>query len=97
MKVSLLVLVVGACSCRILTVTRSAIAMRNSREQTRTQQTAQRNFGREAGLTTTHSYLGGCHCGNLAFRFEASAPLETLGLRADQCSFCRAHGARNTS
>jgi hypothetical protein len=42
-------------------------------------------------------YEGGCHCGNLSFVFEASAPLETLGLRADQCSFCRAHGARNTS
>ena len=24
-------------------------------------------------------------------------PLEALGLRVDQCSFCRAHGARNTS
>jgi hypothetical protein len=40
---------------------------------------------------------GGCHCGNLAYVFEASASLEALGLRADQCSFCRAHGARNTS
>lgn len=44
-----------------------------------------------------HRYEGGCHCGNLAFAFEASAPLERLGLRADQCSFCRAHGARHTS
>lgn len=48
-------------------------------------------------IKPTHSYQGGCHCGNLAFMFEASAPLELLGLRADQCSFCRAHGARNTS
>ena len=48
-------------------------------------------------MTSTHRYEGGCHCGNLAFLFEASAPLEVLGLRADQCSFCRAHGARNTS
>ena len=40
---------------------------------------------------------GGCHCGNLAYVFEASAGLEVLGLRADMCSFCRAHGARNTS
>jgi hypothetical protein len=48
-------------------------------------------------MTATHRYEGRCHCGNLAFVFEASAPLETLGLRADQCSFCRAHGARNTS
>ena len=43
------------------------------------------------------SFEGGCHCGNLAYVFEASAELETLGLRACMCSFCRAHGARNTS
>jgi hypothetical protein len=48
-------------------------------------------------MNTTHRYLGACHCGNLAFVFEASAPLETLGLRADGCSFCRAHAARHTS
>jgi len=48
-------------------------------------------------MEPTHRYEGGCHCGNLALVFEASAPLEALGLRADQCSFCRAHGARNTS
>jgi hypothetical protein len=48
-------------------------------------------------MTETHRFEGGCHCGNLTFVFEASAPLETLGLRADMCSFCRAHGARNTS
>lgn len=46
---------------------------------------------------TLHRIEGGCHCGNLSFVFEASAPLETLGLRACQCSFCRAHGARTTS
>ena len=48
-------------------------------------------------MNATNRYEGGCHCGNLTFVFEASAPLEELGLRADQCSFCRAHGARNTS
>lgn len=48
-------------------------------------------------MNPARRYKGGCHCGNLAFVFDASAPLETLGLRADQCSFCRAHGARNTS
>lgn len=42
-------------------------------------------------------FAGACHCGNLAYVFEASAPLETLGLRACMCAFCRAHGARNTS
>ena len=40
---------------------------------------------------------GRCHCGNLAFVFVTSAELETLGLRACQCTFCRAHGARTTS
>lgn len=44
-----------------------------------------------------HRFEGGCHCGNLSFVFDASASMEALGLRADQCSFCRAHGARNTS
>jgi hypothetical protein len=46
---------------------------------------------------TAHRLEGGCHCGNLAYVFEASADLAVLGLRADMCSFCRAHGARNTS
>ncbi|HEX3810276.1 MAG TPA: hypothetical protein VHW02_11330 [Rhizomicrobium sp.] len=45
----------------------------------------------------THRFDGGCHCGNLSYVFEASAGLDELGLRADQCSFCPAHGARNTS
>ena len=48
-------------------------------------------------MNATHRYEGGCHCGNLAFVFEAWARLETLGLRADQCSFCRAQRARYTS
>jgi hypothetical protein len=43
------------------------------------------------------SFEGGCHCGNLWFVLEAGAPLQSLGLRACMCSFCRAHGARNTS
>jgi hypothetical protein len=43
------------------------------------------------------SFVGGCHCGNLAYVFETQASLETLGLRACMCTFCRAHGARNTS
>jgi len=46
---------------------------------------------------TMNRFAGGCHCGNLSFVFEATAPLESLGLRACMCSFCRAHGARNTS
>jgi hypothetical protein len=43
------------------------------------------------------AFEGGCHCGNLFYVFETSASLEALGLRACMCSFCRAHGARNTS
>jgi hypothetical protein len=46
---------------------------------------------------SVHRFEGGCHCGNLSYVFEASAGLDVLGLRADMCSFCRAHGARNTS
>jgi hypothetical protein len=46
---------------------------------------------------SAHRFEGGCHCGNLSYVFEASAGLDVLGLRADMCSFCRAHGARNTS
>jgi len=45
----------------------------------------------------THRIDGGCHCGNVTYVFEASAGLDVLGLRACQCSFCRAHGARTTS
>ena len=44
-----------------------------------------------------HRFEGGCHCGNLTYVFEATAALDVLGLRADQCSFCRAHRARTTS
>jgi hypothetical protein len=44
-----------------------------------------------------HAYEGQCHCGNLAYVFEATADLAALGLRACQCSFCRAHNARNAS
>jgi hypothetical protein len=44
-----------------------------------------------------YEFPGGCHCGNLSYAFEATTPLETLGLRADMCGFCRAHGAHTTS
>jgi hypothetical protein len=46
---------------------------------------------------TAYTYEGGCHCGNLSFVFEATRSLDELGLRACMCSFCRKHGARNTS
>jgi hypothetical protein len=41
--------------------------------------------------------VGGCHCGNISYKFDATARVEALGLRACQCSFCRSHGARTTS
>ena len=44
-----------------------------------------------------HRFEGRCHCGNISYLFDASAGLDVLGLRACQCSFCRAHGARTTS
>jgi hypothetical protein len=46
---------------------------------------------------TKHQFAGGCHCGNLSFVFDATAGLDVLGLRADMCGFCRAHGAHTTS
>jgi hypothetical protein len=48
-------------------------------------------------MTNSYRFDGGCHCGNLSYVFEASASLEILDVRACMCSFCRAHGARNTS
>ena len=46
---------------------------------------------------STHRFDGGCHCGNVRYVFLATSGLDVLGLRACMCSFCRAHGARNTS
>lgn len=42
-------------------------------------------------------HRGGCHCGALRYALETALPLAALPLRACQCSFCRAHGARSTS
>jgi hypothetical protein len=44
-----------------------------------------------------HEIEGGCHCGNVRYMFAASKAVAALGLRACQCDFCRAHGARTTS
>ena len=43
------------------------------------------------------SFEGGCHCGGIAFTFHASREPAAWTVRACQCSFCRAHGARTTS
>jgi hypothetical protein len=40
---------------------------------------------------------GSCHCGSLGLEFETAIAVAQLQIRADQCSFCRKHGARTTS
>jgi hypothetical protein len=42
----------------------------------------------------TTSLSGGCHCGNITVVFESDLAPDRIGVRADQCSFCRKHGAR---
>jgi hypothetical protein len=37
---------------------------------------------------------GACHCGNITVLFESKLAPDQIGVRADQCSFCRKHGAR---
>ena len=43
------------------------------------------------------TYSGGCHCGNLAIRFETALPQDALPVRSCACSFCTRHGTRCTS
>ena len=42
-------------------------------------------------------YQGSCHCGALSFVYDTELPGPAWSIRACQCSFCRAHGARTTS
>jgi hypothetical protein len=37
-------------------------------------------------------HRGGCHCGNVQLRLHLAKPPEETDVRADQCSFCLAHG-----
>ena len=46
---------------------------------------------------STVAYRGGCHCGNIRVLFEVGRPAREWPVRACQCAFCRAHGARTTS
>jgi len=39
-------------------------------------------------------HRGGCHCGAVRVEFESALAPAELALRACQCSFCSAHGAR---
>lgn len=43
------------------------------------------------------TYEGGCHCGVIQWTFSTERPPSQWSVRACQCSFCRAHGARCTS
>ncbi|MBM3340716.1 MAG: aldehyde-activating protein [Betaproteobacteria bacterium] len=42
-------------------------------------------------------YLGGCHCGALAFEYRTALAPASWSVRECQCGFCRAHGATTTS
>jgi hypothetical protein len=44
-----------------------------------------------------HTFEGGCLCGALGFSFQTALPVTRWSVRACQCGFCRAHGARTTS
>lgn len=37
-------------------------------------------------------HSGGCHCGNIALCVTLTMPPEEVDVRADQCTFCLAHG-----
>lgn len=43
------------------------------------------------------TFEGGCHCGALGFSFQTALRVTGWSVRACQCGFCRAHGARTTS
>jgi hypothetical protein len=43
------------------------------------------------------TFEGGCHCGALGFSFRTALPVPEWSVRACQCGFCRAHGARTAS
>lgn len=42
-------------------------------------------------------YIGSCHCGAIGFRYFTAQRPEQWGIRACQCSFCRAHAPRYTA
>ena len=43
------------------------------------------------------TYEGSCHCGAIGWKFTTELEPTSWTLRACQCEFCRAHGARCTS
>jgi hypothetical protein len=42
-------------------------------------------------------YEGACHCGAVSARFETAIDPAAIDVRADQCGFCRRHGAKTVS
>ena len=42
-------------------------------------------------------YEGGCHCGAIRAAFETDIEPAAMDVRADQCGFCRRHGAKTVS
>lgn len=42
-------------------------------------------------------YEGACHCGAVSARFETAIAPSEIDVRADQCGFCRRHGAKTVS
>jgi hypothetical protein len=42
-------------------------------------------------------FEGRCHCGAISARFETALAAGEIDVRADQCSFCRRHGAKTVS
>ncbi len=42
-------------------------------------------------------YPGSCHCGAIGFSYRTHEPPSAWGVRACQCSFCRAHAGLTTS
>ncbi len=40
---------------------------------------------------------GGCHCGAITAVFETALAPDAIEVRADQCGFCRRHGAKTVS
>lgn len=43
------------------------------------------------------TYRGQCHCGAIGYVYQTRLDPSAWSVRADQCSFCRAHGALTTS
>jgi hypothetical protein len=42
-------------------------------------------------------FEGGCHCGAISAVFETALAPDEIEVRADQCGFCRRHGAKTVS